>query len=256
MIVLKVLLGIIGTIIAALMFIVILVSASSLFVNPEKEYDKHSNYFRFLLVSTSMLAMKILRIRVHVTGLEKVPTDTKNILFTCNHISNYDPIVTWVVLRHWKPSFLSKASNFKLPVYGRLIRRCCFMEIDREDARKAIATVNRASNFLKEGDISVAVYPEGTRSKTGELLPFHNGILRIAQKSNGSVAVMYIKGTEGIHKNYIRRVTDVYIDVIEVMDPAPVKSQRTEAMGEYIRSLMLEKQQNTKEPEGAEAVPA
>lgn len=233
MILLYVLGGLLGFFLLYILFLGICV----LLVNPQKEYSKDSAFYRFLLDSATAAARKLLRIRVHVTGMEKVPTDAK-VLFVSNHRSNFDPIITWHVFRKWKVAFISKASNFKIPFFGRIIRRCCFMAIDRENPRKAIATINQAAKLLREQEVSVGVYPEGTRSKNGELLPFHNGVFKIAQKAEASVVVLCITGTEKIYQRTPFQRTDVYLDVLEVFPAQGIKETKTEMIGAAVRRLI------------------
>ena len=99
-----------------------------------------------MLDSATAAAIKLLRIHVHVSGMEKIPKDTK-VLFVSNHRSIFDPIITWYALKKWKIAFVSKPSNFKIPFFGRIIRKCCFMPIDRENPRNAIVTINKAAKL-------------------------------------------------------------------------------------------------------------
>ena len=208
----------------------------SLFINPKKEYENHSRFYRALLNGATAFAMKIMRIRIHTNGLEKVPHDTKNLLFVSNHRSNFDPIITWHIFKKWQPAFVSKASNFKIPIFGRFIRKCCFMAIDRENPRNALKTILKAAELLKKGKVSIGIYPEGTRSKECKLLPFHNGVFKIAQKANADIVVLAVSGTEQIHKNYPFRHTDVYLDVLEVIPAETVRATKTDAIGERIKT--------------------
>ena len=201
---------------ALLLMYLLFLGVCCLLVNPEKEYDKNSPFYRFLLNSATSAAMKLLRIRVHVCGVEKIPKDTK-VLFVSNHRSNFDPIVTWYALKKWKIAFVSKPSNFKIPFFGRIIRKCCFMPIDRENPRNAIVTINKAAKLLKKQEVSIGIYPEGTRSKSCELLPFHNGVFKIAQKAEAPIVVLCVTGTEKISKRTPIRQTDVYLDVSETI---------------------------------------
>ena len=209
----------------------------ALFVNPKKNYPKDSKLYRTTLNAVSVIALKVMRVKVHVSGAEKLPHGQK-LLFVGNHRSNFDPIITWYMLRNWNISYISKTGNFKIPIFGRIIRRCCFMAIDRESPRKAINTINQASELLKEQEVSVGVYPEGTRSKSGELLPFHNGVLRIAQKANASIAVVVLKGTEKIHKNYPFHRTYVEMTIAEVIPSEQVSSTRSAELGDKVRNII------------------
>lgn len=232
-----ILLYILGGILALFLLYILFLGICALCVSPEKEYEKNSAFYRFLLNSATAAAMKLLRIRVHVTGMEKVPKETK-VLFVSNHRSNFDPIITWYVFRKWKIAFVSKPSNFKIPFFGRIIRKCCFMAIDRANPRNAISTINKAAKLLREQEVSIGIYPEGTRSKTGELLPFHNGVFKIAQKSESPIVVLCITGTADISKRTPFRRTEVYLDILEVFSAQGIKETRTEIIGTTVRRLI------------------
>lgn len=227
--------GIIGAIAVLLLFLTICV----LFVSPDRYYEKDSRFYRFLIDLAAAVACLGGRLRLHITGADLLPKD-KRILYVGNHVSNYDPIVTWHAFPFAKLSYISKASNFKIPWFGRFIRRCCFMDIDRENPRNAIVTINRAADLLKNQEVSVGVYPEGTRSKSTELLPFHNGVFKIAQKANSDIAVISLTGTENIHKNFPWRRTDVYVDVLEIIPADEIKGVKTDVIGSRVEALLRE----------------
>ena len=234
-----IILGILLGILAVISGFFLILSLLCIPISAKKTYDSDSRFYRWLLNVCSALAVWVARARLHVTGEEKLPKGRK-ILFVGNHISNYDPIFTWYVFRKWRITYISKASNFKIPWFGRIIRRCCFLDIDRENPRNAIVTINRAADFLERQHVSIGVYPEGTRSKTGELLPFHNGVFKIAQKAEVDIAVVGITGTSKIAKNLPFRSTDVYIDVLAVIPGEQVKAMRTELIGNEVKQLLQE----------------
>lgn len=91
---------------------------------------------------------------------------------------------------------------------------------------------------MKKQEVSIGIYPEGTRSKSGELLPFHNGVFKIAQKANVPIAVLSVNGTEHIAKNIPFRKTDVHLDVLEVIPADEVAATKTETMGQRIREKL------------------
>ena len=212
---------------------ILLLSIAALLVNPEKEYTHDSPFYRKLLYSATACAIRLLHIRIQTDGMEKVPTSGR-FLLVCNHRSNFDPILTWYILRKYNLAFVSKPENFHIPIFGRLIRRCCFLAIDRENPKNALVTIQKAAELLERDEVNVAIYPEGTRSKDCVLLPFHNGVFKIAQKANVPILVAAIQGTEQIHKNWYRRRTQVQFDIIETIPAAFVAENRTAVIGQRV----------------------
>ena len=235
-IILYTLLGFIGLFLLCLLFLFI----CSLFVDGKCEYDKDSRFYRFLLYSTTAIAVFICRIKIQVTGLEKVPED-RRVLLISNHRSNFDPIVTWHLLKKYDLAYISKASNFKIPIWGRIVRRCCFMAINREDPRKAIITIKKAAELLKKDEVSIGIYPEGTRSKDCTLLPFKAGAFKIAQAAVVPVVVMTVQGTEKIHKNVPWRITEVKIDILETIPEEEVKALHSTELSGRVRAVIEQK---------------
>ena len=225
--------------IAALLLIVPILVVSALFVNPKKEYTENSPYYRFLLDTTTASLIKILGIKVKVTGEEKLPESTRFLLVS-NHRSNFDPIVTWYAFKKPKLAFVSKPENFRIPMYGRIIRKCCFLPIDRSDARKAMGTVNSAAALLKAGTVSVGIYPEGTRNTAQELLPFHNGVFKIAKRANVPVVIMSVSGTDRIRKNWYKRGSEVRLNILGVIPAEELTEMKTAQIGEITRELITD----------------
>lgn len=128
-----------------------------------------------------------------------------------------------------------------MPIFGRIIRKCCFMAIDRENPKEALKAINRAAGLLKQNAVSIGVYPEGTRSKSGGLLPFHNGVLKIAQKAQVPIVILAIDGTERIAKNFPFWKSTVYLDVIDVIPAETVCSTRSSVLGGQIWSKLENK---------------
>ena len=232
-IILWVLLGMVGVVFAYILLLII----SALLVNMKKEYRQESKFYRFLLNSATFFATKLIRIKLHVTGKELLP-ETR-FLMVSNHRSKFDPILSWLVFGDCQIAFISKPENFKVPVFGRLIHRLCFMPIDRENPRNAVKTINRAVDLISRDVATVAVYPEGTRNYGEGLLPFHNAMFKIAQKAHVPLVILTVRNTYDIQKNYPLRRSHVYIDVARVLDADEVKKTKTAVLGESVREIML-----------------
>lgn len=217
----------------ALLLYILLVVISAFFVDTSREYTKDSPYFRWLLYSSSALMTFFLNIRVETTGLDQVPEE--HFVLVSNHRSNFDPILQWLMLPKAKLAYISKPENFNVPGYGRFIRKCCFLSINRSDPYDSYQVFNKAIDLLKSGEVSIGVYPEGTRSKQCVLLPFHAGVFKIAQKANAPLVVMTVTGTEQIHKNTPFKKTVVHLDVIDVIPAEHVNDMKTNDLCEMVR---------------------
>ena len=214
---------------------------STLFINPKKEYKKNSKFYRWLLDNYTWFAFICLNVKIHAEGMEKVPENTRFLLVQ-NHYSNFDPIATWFVFKKNTLAFVSKPENFKVPFFGRMIRKCCFMAIDRENPRNAVKAVDNAANLMKSNEASIGIYPEGTRNKSYVgLLPFHNSVFKIAHKANNApIVIVGVSGTEKIHKNTPWKRTHVYMEVLEVLSTEQVQAMRTNEIGKIVEEKLLE----------------
>jgi 1-acyl-sn-glycerol-3-phosphate acyltransferase len=127
----------------------------------------------------------------------------------------------------------------KIPIVGRFIRQCCFLPIDRDNARNAVITINEAADYLKKGTVSVGIYPEGTRSKSTGMGEFHAGSFKIAQKAGVPIAVAAVSGTEKAAKRALRG-TDVYLDVIAVIPAEEVGAEKTVELAARVKEMIAE----------------
>lgn len=229
-------LGILLCCLGAAIVLFLLVSAiAAALVDPEKPCSEN-RFYRRLFQTWIDLAIPVMRIKLDISGLELLPKDTP-ILYVGNHRSNFDPILAWYVLKDRPLGFVSKEGNFHIPIMGRLIRRCSCLAIDRSDPRKAIGSIYQAADILKSG-ISMGVYPEGTRSKDGTLLPFHTGVFKIAKRAGTPIAVIALDGSEKIHKNYPFHRSPVRFQVAAVLDAETVAHANDRELGAKVEEIL------------------
>lgn len=210
----------------------------TLFVDMEKPRTEDHPFVRFLMVETVHLICRIGRVGIHVEGMEKMPAG--RFLLVSNHLSNFDPLIKLVAFKKYPLAFVTKPENLKIPLVGKVIRYCCFLPIDRENPRNAIRAIGAASELIKNDTLSVGIYPEGTRNKDEKevLLPFHAGVLMIAQKANAPIVVVATKGTKGIGKRLFLRRTDVTLKICEVIPANEVLAVRTAELSGRIRETL------------------
>jgi 1-acyl-sn-glycerol-3-phosphate acyltransferase len=131
-------------------------------------------------------------VSLSVEGAERVGPETPCIYFA-NHESLYDIFVLLSALPG-RIRFLAKKSLFYLPVLGWSMAAAGFVAIDRTDRRKAAAAMERAAERLR-GGLSLIVFPEQTRTRTGELLPFKKGGVVLALRTGLPIVPVGIAGT-------------------------------------------------------------
>ncbi len=130
--------------------------------------------------------------RVRVAGLEHLEPEATYV-FACNHSSMLDIAALQVAL---PPNFrwIAKKELFAIPVFGAAMLKAGYIPIDRSDSRAALVSLQEAAARIR-GGASVLIFPEGTRSLDGRLLPFKNGGFVLALRSGRPVAPVALLGS-------------------------------------------------------------
>jgi 1-acyl-sn-glycerol-3-phosphate acyltransferase len=139
-------------------------------------------------------AVGIAGVRVRVEGAGSIPSGV--CIFAANHVSNMDPLA-FVPAIPRRVAILVKKEVFRIPVLGTAMRMAKLVPVDRENREAAAGSVDTAVKYLKEG-LSFAVYPEGTRSSDGRLLPFKKGTFLIAIRAGVPVVPVSIIGAQDL----------------------------------------------------------
>ena len=133
-----------------------------------------------------------------------------------------------------------KPSIMAIPIAGQALHKACFLSIDRENDREALKTIIKATQLIKKDEASIAVYPEGTRNPDGKgLLPFRNGVFKIAQRAKVPVVVATVKNSEKVLRNFPWRPTDVYLKVCKIISVEEMEGLKTNDIGDEARKCMM-----------------
>jgi 1-acyl-sn-glycerol-3-phosphate acyltransferase len=117
------------------------------------------------------VALAVVGIRYRVVGRGHIPPG--GVVFAANHQSNVDSPVLFLTL-HPRVRMLYKVEFDRIPILSHAMRIGKYVAVDRRDRAAAALAIERAAGYIREG-FAFLVHPEGTRSRTGELLPFKKG---------------------------------------------------------------------------------
>ncbi len=209
---------------------------STLFLPKKDPIDKPLRGIYGIIQFSCDWLTTLLRIKIRFNGIENLPNEP--FVLVSNHLSNFDPIVILAKIKKRKIAFISKASNFKIPVAGDYVRNAGFLAIDRENAMKAMRTLKRAGEMMQAEDMIMGIYPEGTRSKNGELLEFKEGAFLLAKRSNAPIVVLSTKGTNQISKRMLLRSTKVDLNVLDIIDRDTVKALSMSELATRVRATI------------------
>jgi 1-acyl-sn-glycerol-3-phosphate acyltransferase len=151
------------------------------------------------------LGVKAAGVRVRLEGLENVQPGV-HYIFLSNHVSNLDPPVLLPLIPEMTSVFL-KRELMKIPLLGTAMQMGKFIPVSRgnsrEDAQRSVAA---ATDALNSG-LHITVFPEGTRSTDGRLLPFKKGAFFLAEATGAPVIPVVISGTERMMPRGSQRIT-------------------------------------------------
>jgi 1-acyl-sn-glycerol-3-phosphate acyltransferase len=161
------------------------------------------------------LALGLAGIRHRVTGRERVPKD-RAVVFCSNHESNVDPPVLFQAL-HRRLHILYKAELRKIPILGRAMEAGGFVAVERDKREASFTSIDQAADSIRSGN-SFLIFPEGTRSRTDELLPFKKGGFVMAIKAQAPIVPVAISGGRSSMRRGSAVVHPVMVDV-KIGDP-------------------------------------
>ncbi|MBI3651217.1 MAG: 1-acyl-sn-glycerol-3-phosphate acyltransferase [Acidobacteria bacterium] len=141
------------------------------------------------------IGLALVGVRVEVKGLEHLDAQQAYI-FAPNHQS-FIEVPLFLTYLGRNPGYLAKKEVFKYPVFGPGIRMMGVIPVDRSNSVLAVESAKRATEKLRRGK-SYMVYPEGTRSKDGQLLPFKKGAFMMAIEAGVPVVPVTVSGATKI----------------------------------------------------------
>lgn len=190
----------------------------------------------------ALTGVRLAGVRVEVTGRERFdPSGTY--IYMCNHTSTLDPpIVVPTIPR--RTSVLVKKELFRIPILAQAMLAGELVPVDRRNREAAVESVHRAAEVMKDG-VNMAIFPEGTRSPDGRLLPFKKGPFYLALETGFPIVPMTIVNSHDLWPKGKFAVQPGTVTVVfhDPIDPKQFTDREalTLAVRERIESALAEK---------------
>jgi 1-acyl-sn-glycerol-3-phosphate acyltransferase len=162
--------------------------------------------------------LKIGGVRVRVHGLDRLDPN-RPYIFMANHQSNIDIPVLVESLTDYQLRWVAKRELLLIPVFGWALWASKHITIDRTSPSQAMTSLRKARSMIESG-ISVVFFPEGTRSRGGDLRPFKRGGFLLAVKTKTPIVPVTIRGSRAVLPRGDWRIRKGEVEVI-VSNPIP-----------------------------------
>ncbi len=185
--------------------------------------------------------------KVTVIGEENIPKD-RAVLYIPNHRSYFDIVLTYV--RVPRPTgYIAKKEMERIPSLSQWMRNLHCLFLDRENIKEGLKTILTAIEKIKSG-ISICIFPEGTRNtESDELLPFHDGSFKIAEKSGCPIIPVTINNSAAVFEDHLPWIRKAHV-IIEYGSPIEVSQLSKEekrALSQTVRTIISETYKKNKE---------
>jgi 1-acyl-sn-glycerol-3-phosphate acyltransferase len=156
-------------------------------------FDSHGEHAYVISRVWSRIVLTLGGVSLRVTGLDRIDS-RRQYIFMANHQSNIDIPVLVQSLAGFQLRWLAKKELLWVPFFGWALWAAKHITVDRGDRNNALRSLRKARERMA-GGISVVIFPEGTRSADGRLLPFKRGGFLLAVKTQTPIVPVTIKGS-------------------------------------------------------------
>ena len=201
--------------------------------------EKKAKISQSFVVNAFRIVLAISGTKIHAKGLEKVPKDVP-VLYISNHRSYYDIVTCYTLVKN-NTGFVSKKEMEKIPCISRWMRYLNCQFLDRENLRAGLKTILNCIDLIKNGT-SIFLFPEGTRSLGGNMLPFKEGGFKIATKTGCPIVPVAIQNTENIFETHIPFIKkqDVSIEFGDPIFTSELSPAEKKTIGPVVQSVIEE----------------
>ena len=172
-------------------------------------------------------------------GRENVPKD-RAVLYVGNHNSYFDILLTYSQCPGLT-GYVAKSEMLRYPLLRDWMKRLYCVFLDRSDLRAGMQMILTCIDYIKNG-ISICIFPEGTRSKDGQMQPFHEGSLKMAAKTGCPIIPMAISKSAQIFENHMPfvRPCKVIVEYGAPVYPKELSKEDQKFLGAYTQKKIQE----------------
>ena len=165
-------------------------------------------------------------------GRENIPKD-QAVLYVGNHNSYFDILLTYSQCPDLT-GYVAKSEMLRYPLLRDWMKRLYSLFLDRTDMRAGLQMILTGIDYIKQG-ISVCIFPEGTRSRDGQMQPFKEGSMKMAQKTGCPIIPMAITNSAEIFENHLPRVKPcrVIVEYGAPIYPKELSREEQKFLGSY-----------------------
>jgi 1-acyl-sn-glycerol-3-phosphate acyltransferase len=177
------------------------------------------------------------RVKVTVKNPDNIDP-SRSYIYMSNHQSNFDiPVLLAYLPVQFR--WLAKVELFRIPIFGFAMQRAGYISIDRSDRKAAILSLKHAAEIIR-GGVSVLIFPEGTRSRDGNIRPFKSGGFILAIDSGAPIVPVIIHGTFPIMpKDRLRiRPGNVVLEIEKPLETSHYSRRDKAELMEKVRQII------------------
>jgi 1-acyl-sn-glycerol-3-phosphate acyltransferase len=203
--------------------------------------SEHRDFIDRIMSKWAMRLLSLVKVKTRVTGKRNIPTTYERpVIFMCNHSSLYD-IPVCIDALNTSCRFVAKKELFKIPIFGRAIRRSEFISIDRQKPEQAVKDLEYAKTKMKDG-ITLWMAPEGTRSIDGVLAKFKRGAFVLALDTNAIIVPIVVKDIHKVQAGddlTLHLGQEIEVEICEPVEASQYGKERRRELITTVRGKML-----------------
>ncbi len=201
-------------------------------------FDKNRTVTHWVLTYQAVIISYLIPVwRIHIEGRKKAKPGTTYVI-----ISNHQSILDILIINclRYRFKWISKIENMKRPVLGWYLKMADYITVDRGDKESKEKMIEESSECLKK-EISIMLFPEGTRSPDSEIKFFKRGAFQLAITAKKPLLPVLIDGTGSIlpkHGLIFRGFHKITIRVLDPVDPSDFETPDCDELAFKFQAMM------------------